>query len=133
MKHWLIKSEPETYSFDDLEGDKLTVWDGIRNYQARNYLKDMKIDDKLLFYHSGKEKQVVGIAEVSKEFFPESDDAEERWVAVEIKPLEKLQAGITLAKMKESGLLPDLMLFKQSRLSVIPLANEEYKTILKLG
>lgn len=133
MKQWLIKSEPETYSFDDLQNDKVTVWDGIRNYQARNYLKEMSIGDKLLFYHSGKEKQIVGIAEVSRESFPESDDSEERWVAVEIKPLEKLETGISLAKMKESGLLPDLMLFKQSRLSVIPLTNEEYETILKLG
>lgn len=132
MKYWLIKSEPEIYSFDDLQDDKLTVWDGIRNYQARNYLKEMTIGDKLLFYHSGKEKQVVGIAEVSRESFPESDHAEERWVAVEIKSFEKLHEGISLTKMKESGLLPDLMLFKQSRLSVIPLTNEEYKTILKL-
>lgn len=132
MKHWLIKSEPETYSFDNLQDDKFTVWDGIRNYQARNYLKEMAIGDKILFYHSGKEKQIVGMAEVSREFFPESDDDDERWVAVEIKPLEKLQEGISLSKMKESGLLPDLMLFKQSRLSIIPLTNEEYKTILKL-
>lgn len=132
MKHWLIKSEPDTYSFADLQKDRSTVWDGIRNYQARNYLKEMKQGDRLLFYHSGKEKSVVGVAEVSKPFFPESDDPEERWVAVEIIPLEQIEEPVSLQKMKESGLLPDLMLFKQSRLSVIPLSDEEYKSILRL-
>ena len=132
MKHWLIKSEPDTYSFADLQKDGSTVWDGIRNYQARNYLKEMKQGDRLLFYHSGKEKSVVGVAEVSKPFFPESNDPEERWVAVEIIPLEQIKEPVSLQKMKESGLLPDLMLFKQSRLSVIPLSEEEYKSILTL-
>ena len=87
MNFWLVKQEPETYSFDDLLKDGKTIWDGVRNYQARNNLREMKLGDKVLFYHSVSEKAVVGAAEVSREHFPDATD--EKWIAVEIKPLEK--------------------------------------------
>ena len=92
MNYWLVKQEPETYSFDDLIRDKKTVWDGVRNYQARNNLREMKRGDKVLFYHSGSEKAVVGVAEVSRENFP--DPADEKWIAVEIKPVEKFKNAV---------------------------------------
>lgn len=132
MKYWLVKSEPQTYSFEDLQKEQQTVWDGIRNYQARNYLKEMERGDKVLFYHSGKEKRVVGIAEVSKSFFPEPDDASNSWVAVEIKAEKPLQKPVTLQQIKDAEALRDIMLVKQSRLSVMPLSGSEYDFILDI-
>jgi predicted RNA-binding protein with PUA-like domain len=89
MNYWLVKQEPEAYSFDDFLKDEKTDWTGVRNYQARNNLRDMKTGDKVLFYHTGAEKSVVGLAEVSREEFP--DETDEKWIAVELKPLENLQ------------------------------------------
>jgi predicted RNA-binding protein with PUA-like domain len=133
MKYWLVKSEPETYSLEDLQKEGHTVWDGIRNYQARNFLKEMNRGDKVLFYHSGKEKSVEGIAEVSKEFFPESGDPKDTWVAVEIKYLKSLQNRVTLQKIRESENLQNIMLVKQGRLSVMPLSSENYNEILDMS
>lgn len=133
MKYWLVKSEPETYSLEDLQKEGHTVWDGIRNYQARNFLKEMNRGDKVLFYHSGKEKSVVGIAEVSREFFPESGDSKDTWVAVEIKYMKSLQNPVTLQKIRESENLQNIMLVKQSRLSVMPLSGENYNAILDIS
>ena len=133
MNYWLVKSEPQTYSFEDLIKDKNTVWDGIRNYQARNFLKDMRKGDNVLFYHSGKEKAVVGIAAVSKESFPEPGDNTGKWVAVEIEAVKPLSAPVSLQQIKESESLREIMLQKQSRLSVMPLTAEEYQVILEMG
>lgn len=133
MSHWLIKSEPEAYGWDDLEKDKSTVWDGVRNFQARNYLKQMKKKDNVLYYHSVKEKAVVGIAEVSKESFPDPTTEDDRWVAVEIKPVRKLKKAVTMDKMKTVKALAEIALFKQSRLSVMPLSEEAYDVIVKLS
>ena|SRR5688500_4050457 len=130
MNYWLVKQEPEKYSFDDLIRDEKTVWDGVRNYQARNNLREMKRGDQVLFYHSGTEKAVVGIAEVSRENFP--DPADEKWIAVEIKPVEKFKKAVTLDEIKAEKSLENIALIKQSRLSVMPLAREEFETIIKM-
>ncbi len=130
MKYWLVKQEPEAYSFDDLMRDGKTDWTGVRNFQARNNLRDMKLGDKVLFYHSISEKSVVGITEVSREEFP--DPLDEKWIAVELKPLEKFKKPVTLADIKASKMLENIALVKQSRLSVMPLQDFEFDEILRL-
>lgn len=130
MKYWLVKQEPEKYSFDDLMRDGKTVWDGVRNYQARNNLQAMRVGDAVLFYHSGSEKAVVGLAEVARESFP--DPTDEKWIVVEIKPLEKLAESVPLDRIKATQDLENISLIKQSRLSVVPLTELEYKTIILL-
>ena len=130
MNYWLVKQEPESYSFDDLVADGKTVWTGVRNYQARNNLREMKAGDKVLFYHSVTEKSVVGLAEVSREEF--ADPTDEKWIAVEIKPIEKLAKPVTLEQIKAEKSLENIALIKQSRLSVLPLTREEFETILKM-
>jgi predicted RNA-binding protein with PUA-like domain len=131
MKFWLVKQEPEAYSFDDLIEDGKTEWTGVRNFQARNNLQAMKRGDKVLFYHSVSEKSVVGLAEVSCEEF--TDPTDEKWVAVEIKPVEKLAKPVTLEQIKAEGGLQNIALIKQSRLSVLPLTEGEFDLILKLS
>ena len=131
MKYWLVKQEPESYSFDDLIRDEKAVWDGVRNYQARNNLREMKRGDKVLFYHSGSEKAVVGVAEVSRENFP--DPADEKWIAVEIKPVEKFERAVALGEIKAENSLENIALIKQSRLSVMPLTKEEFDKIKTLS
>lgn len=130
MKYWLVKQEPEAYSFDDLIADGKTVWTGVRNFQARNNLRDMKTGDKVLFYHSVTEKSVVGLAEVWREEF--ADPTDERWIAVEIKAVEKFANPVTLAQIKTEKYLENIALIKQSRLSVMPLTKKEFETILKI-
>lgn len=128
MNYWMVKQEPEKYSFDDLLKDGKTVWDGVRNYQARNNLQAMKRGDKVLFYHSVSEKAIVGLAEVSKEASP--DPADEKWLAVEIKPIEKFRKSVFLDRIKAAPDLENIALIKQSRLSVMPLTEIEFETIL---
>ena len=131
MNSWLVKQEPEKYSFDNLIADGKTVWDGVRNYQARNNLRDMKTGDKVLFYHSVSEKAVIGLAEVSKENF--SDPTDDKWLAVEIQPLEKFAKPVTLDEIKARKSLQNVALIKQSRLSVMPLKEAEFKIILEMA
>jgi len=131
MKFWLVKQEPEAYSFDDLLKDGKTDWTGVRNFQARNNLRDMKIGDKVLFYHSVLEKAVVGLAEVSREEF--TDPTDEKWIAVEIKPVEKFVKTVSLEQIKSVKTLENIALIKQSRLSVMPLSKKEFETILKMS
>ena len=131
MNYWLVKQEPEKYSFDDLLKDGVTVWDGVRNYQARNNLRAMRLGDRVLFYHSVSEKAVVGLAEVSRESFP--DAADEKWIVVEITPVKKLKKAVTLDEIKAAKELENIALIKQSRLSVMPLTKAEYKTILDIA
>ena len=132
MNYWLIKSEPTTYSIDDLKKDKKTPWTGIRNYAARNHMRDgMKQGDKVLFYHSVSEKSVVGLAEVSREEF--TDPTDEKWIAVEIKPVEKFEKTVSLEQIKKVKTLENIALIKQSRLSVMPLTKNEFETILKMS
>jgi Uncharacterized conserved protein len=127
----MVKQEPEAYSFDDLLKEGKTDWTGVRNYQARNNLRAMRTGDKVLFYHSVSEKSVVGLAEVSREEFP--DPTDEKWVAVEIKPLEKFSKPVTLDEIRAEKSLENIALIKQSRLSVMPLTKAEFETILKLS
>lgn len=130
MNYWLVKQEPEKYSFDDLLKEGKTDWTGVRNFQARNNLRDMKLGDKVLFYHTVSEKAVVGLAEVSRENFP--DPTDEKWIAVEIKPLEKFAKSVALDEIKAHKDLQNIALVKQSRLSVLPLTRKEFDTILKI-
>ena len=129
--YWLVKQEPEAYSFDDLLKDGKTDWTGVRNFQARNNLQAMKSGDKVLFYHSVSEKSVVGLAEVSRESFP--DPTDEKWFAVEIKPVERFAKPVSLEQIKAEAGLQNIALIKQSRLSVMPLTEGEFDLILKLS
>ena len=131
MNYWLVKQEPENYSFDDLLRDGKTVWDGVRNYQARNNLREMRVGDKVLFYHSVSEKAVVGSAEIARESFPDPND--EKWLAVEIVPVEKFAKAVTLNEIKAAEDLENIALIKQSRLSVLPLSKEEFKALIELS
>ena len=133
MNYWLVKQEPEKYSFDDLIKDGATDWTGVRNFQARNNLRAMKSGDKVLFYHSVSETAIVGVAEVSKEAFQDSTDETGKWIAVEIKPLEKFEKSVTLDEIKADENLQNIELIKQSKLSVMPLTRDEFETISKLG
>ena len=133
VNHWLVKQEPEDYSWDDLVRDGKTQWTGVRNFQARNNLKQMAVGDKVFFYHSGKEKSVVGIAKVAKAAYPDPTSDDPSWVAVDIKPEKRLPRPATLADIKANKKLTDLLLVRQSRLSVMPLTKEEFETIVKMG
>lgn len=131
--HWLVKQEPEDYSWDDLKRDGSTQWTGVRNFQARNNLRQMKMGDAVFFYHSGKEKCVVGIAIVSKAAYPDPTANEEGWIAVDLEPLKKLPHPVSLADIKANAKLRDLLLVRQSRLSVMPIGQSEFEEIVRMG
>ena len=131
MNYWLVKSEPGTFSWDDLVRDKKTVWDGVRNFQARNNLKNMKKGDLAFFYHSGEDKAIVGIGKIIKEGYPEPND--NNWIAVDIAPDKKLKKPVTLAQIKADKRLVNMVLVKASRLSVQPVKAEEFDLILALS
>lgn len=129
----MVKQEPEAYSFNDLMREGTTGWAGIRNFQARNNLREMRLGDKVLFYHSVSEKAVVGLAEVSREAFPDSTDEEGKWIAVEIRAVREFEKPVSLDHIKRHENLQNIALIKQSRLSVLPLSEVEFKTILELS
>ena len=133
MSFWLVKQEPSKYSWEQFLLDKETLWDGVRNYQARNNLKKMKKDDLVFFYHSVIGKEIKGVAQISKEFYPDPSINDDRWVVVNLKPLKTLSATVTLEDIKNNPKLIDISLIKQSRLSVMPLTKNEFKIILKMG
>lgn len=133
MNYWCVKQEPETYSFDDFVKDKKTDWTGVRNYQARNFLRDMKKGDSVLFYHSGGEKAVVGFATVSKETFRDPTADEDAWVAVELKAGKKLKNSVTLAQVKAEPKLANILLVRNARISVMSLNKAEFDQIVKMG
>jgi predicted RNA-binding protein with PUA-like domain len=133
MQHWLVKQEPEAYSWDDLVRDGKTAWEGVRNYQARNNLQKMKRGDSVLFYHSVGPREVVGIAEVTQEAFPDTTADDPRWIAVELKPVRPLKHPVPLDDIKQTPALKDVALIKQSRLSVMPLTAAEYEAILRMS
>ncbi|MCU7694847.1 EVE domain-containing protein [Haoranjiania flava] len=130
---WLLKSEPFKYSWDQFVEDKQTFWDGVRNYQARNNLQQMKKGDEVFFYHSNEGKEIVGIAKVVKAVYPDPTTTDERWVCVDLQPVKKLKKPVSLAQMKTENKLADFALIKQSRLSVIPVTDGEWKTILEMS
>jgi len=134
--YWLVKSEPEVYSYDDLVRDGKTMWDGVRNYGARNNLRAMSKGDQVLYYHSGDDKAVVGIAEVvSDEAYADPTAAEDEgdWVVVDVAPVRKLARPVTLAQIKKTPALANMKLVKQGRLSVVPVTAAEHRRILKLA
>jgi predicted RNA-binding protein with PUA-like domain len=131
MNYWLMKTEPGTYSFSDLLKDKKTTWDGVRNFQARNNLKAMKKGDMVFVYHSMDDKAVVGIGKISKEHF--TDPRDKDWVAVEVAAGKQLKNPVTLAQIKADKRLSDMVLVRNSRLSVQPVRKEEFDTVLALS
>lgn len=133
MNHWLVKSEPSSYSWDDLVRDGGTRWDGVRNYQARNNLGAMKKGDLVLYYHSGAEPEVVGIAKVVKESYRDPTTDDDRWVAVDLAPVKPLKSPVPLDVIKKEKRLGNIYLVKQGRLSVMPVTKDEYEVILGLG
>ena len=130
---WLVKQEPETYSWDDFVRDGRTDWTGVRNFQARNNLRQMKLGDRVLFYHSGTGKCVVVIAEVAKSAYPDPTADDPQWVAVDLKPVKPLNEAVPLASIRYHAKLGNLPLIRQSQLSVMPLTREEFETILAMG
>lgn len=133
MQYWLIKSEPFKYSWSQFEKDGKTIWDGVRNYRARNNMREMKKGDKLLFYHSNEGLEIVGIAELSKAHFQDPTTTETAWVAVEVKPYKKLKKTVSLSYIKSDPVLSKMELVKLSRLSVAAVTETEYNLICKLG
>jgi predicted RNA-binding protein with PUA-like domain len=131
MNHWLMKTEPDTFSWDDLVRDKKTGWDGVRNFQARSHLKAMKKGDLAFVYHTGEEKSIIGIAKVTRENYPDPKDNE--WVAVEIAPVNKLKNPVSLAQIKADKRLSNMVLVRASRLSVQPVKKEEFDMIIALS
>jgi predicted RNA-binding protein with PUA-like domain len=133
MAYWLLKTEPNTYSFQDLEQDKTTEWDGVRNYQARNHLNSMKTGDSCMIYHSGKERAVVGFAKVIKAAYPDPKADDPRWVNVDIQVQAAVKTPVTLAEMKAEKALAEMTLIRQSRLSVCPMTRAEWQLVSKLA
>ncbi|MDX5319417.1 MAG: EVE domain-containing protein [Bacteroidota bacterium] len=133
MNYWLVKSEPHKYAWDQLLKDKQTFWDGVRNYQARNNLKEMKVGDEVLYYHSNEGKEVVGLAKVVKEFYQDPTTEDERWVVVDIAPVHTLKNPVSLEQIKATKGLENIALVRQGRLSVMPLKKNEFEKILELG
>ena len=135
MNHWLVKQEPETYAWSQFVADKRTDWTGVRNFQARNHLRAMKVGDKVLYYHSGKDKAIVGTATVSRAAFPdptaEADEGD--WSAVELRATQPLPSPITLAAVRTNPALNHMVLLKNSRLSVQPVTGDEYAYIVRVG
>ncbi len=133
MKYWLVKSEPFKYSWKKFNQDGRTFWDGVRNYQARNNLKEMKEGDLVLFYHSNEGKEVVGVAKVVKEHYPDPTTNDANWVAVDLMPVETLKKPVTLAQIRAETSLKNISLIRQARLSVMALKAEEFDKILEMG
>lgn len=131
MRYWLLRSEPDVYGWDDLIKEGATEWNGVRNYTARNFLKEMEPGDLALFYHSNTEKAAVGIMEITRTWQPDGDDG--KWASVAVKPVRKLAKPVTLAMLKAEPRLAKLEVLRQSRLSVTPVREDEWAVILELG
>jgi predicted RNA-binding protein with PUA-like domain len=133
MNYFLVKSEPFKYSWEKFNQDGRTFWDGVRNYQARNNMKEMKTGDLVLFYHSNEGKEVVGVAKVVKEYYQDPTTEDANWVVVDLSPVEPLKNPVTLAQIKAEESLQDIALIKQGRLSVMRLKNTEFDKILEMS
>jgi predicted RNA-binding protein with PUA-like domain len=131
--YWMVKQEPETYSWDDFVRDGATDWSGVRNYQARNNLREMRTGERVLFYHSGKDKAVVGLAEVVKSAYPDPTADDVQWLAVDLKAIKPLKHPVPLAAIRYDKRLSQLPLIRQSQLSVMPLTKDEFDVIVALG
>lgn len=132
MNYWLVKTEPETFSWDDLNRLGSSMWDGVRNFRARNNLRKMHTGDTLLFYHSGKNPGIVGIAEVIREHYPDPTATEGSWSVVDVKPVRPLKRFIPLSEVKQLPDLSDMVLVRNSRLSVQPVKEEEFNRIMEM-
>ncbi len=133
MNYWLLKSEPDAWSWDNQVKEGASMWDGVRNYQARNNLKEMKKNDLCFFYHSVTERSIVGIVKVVKEYYSDPTDKTGRFVVVDVKATKKLKNPVSLDQIKENSKLKDIALVKQSRLSVMPLKKTEWEIIIKMS
>jgi len=133
MKYWLLKSEPDAWSWNNQAKEGASMWDGVRNYQARNNLKEMKKNDLCFFYHSVTERSIVGIVKVVKEYYPDPTDKTDRFVVVDVKAIKKLKNPVSLDQIKRNSKLKDIALVKQSRLSVMPLKKIEWDIIIKMS
>lgn len=133
MNYWLAKSEPFKYSWDEFVKDKRTYWDGVRNYQARNNLREMAKGDLVLFYHSNEGMEVVGIAKVVKESYQDPTTEDDRWVVVDLKPVKALKNSVTLKQIKADPRLAEMKLVKQGRLSVSPVTEDEFNAVLEMS
>jgi predicted RNA-binding protein with PUA-like domain len=131
--HWLVKSEPGTYSWDQFAAERGTFWSGVRNPLARNHLAAMKQGDAVLFYHSGEGKEVVGLARVTKESYPDPSADDPKWLVVDLAPVKPLAQPVTLAAIKAEKTLAEIALVRMSRLSVMPLKKAEFEKILAMG
>jgi len=133
MQYWLLKSEPDAWSWDQQVREGPSMWDGVRNYQARNNLKKMKKNDLCFFYHSVTEKSIIGIVKVVREHYPDPTDKTDRFVVVDVKTVKKLKKNVSLNQIKNNKLLENIPLIKQSRLSVMPLKKNEWDVIIKMS
>ena len=133
LAHWLVKSEPYEYSWDNLVRDGSAYWDGVRNAQARNNLRAMAVGDLVLYYHSNVGKEVVGVAKVKKTAYQDPTTDDDRWVVVDVAPLKALAEPVTLKDIKAAPKLSEMALIKQSRLSVMPVEKKHFDAILKMG
>ena len=133
MSYWLVKSEPEAYAWSQLAKDGVTAWTGVRNFAARNHLRAMKSGDHVFFYHSGEEKSVVGLAQVVKEAYPDPTATEGDWSCVDLAPARALAKPVTLAAIKADKILKEMVLARQSRLSVCPVTSEQFERLLQLA
>lgn len=133
MAYWLVKSEPSTYSWEQLEKDKQTFWDGVRNYAARLHLNTMKKGDEVLFYHSNEGLEIVGIAKVAKEAYPDPTTDDKAWVAVDLKVYKKLKKPVSLEQVKADKRLTNMALVRLGRLSVQPVTGDEWNVIMEMA
>jgi predicted RNA-binding protein with PUA-like domain len=131
--YWLLKSEPNKYSWDDLVADGSTYWDGVRNYMARNFLNEIKKGDLALYYHSNVGKEVVGVARVTRESYPDPTSDDDRWVVVDVEPVKPFAKPVTLAQIRADEALSEIAMLKYNRLSVAPIRPPEFRRILALG
>ena len=131
MAYWMLRSEPDAYSWDDLIRDGATEWNGVRNYTARNFLKDMQPGDRAIFYHSNTEKAAVGVMEITRAWQPDGDDG--KWASVAVKAVAKLARPVTLAEIKAEPRLKELEMIRQSRLSVTPVRDDEWVVLLEMA
>ncbi len=133
MSNWIVKTEPSTYSYDDLERQKTAVWDGVKNNLALKHLRQMKPGDRVLVYHTGDEKAVVGIAEATSEAYPDPKQKDAKLAVVDLRAVERLPRPVPLAEIKKDRVFADLALVRIGRLSVMPVSTEQFKRLLKLG
>jgi len=133
MNYWLMKSDADTYPWSKLLTEKQAMWDGVRNYLARNNMKAMKLGDIVLFYESGKDKKIVGECRVVKEFYPDPTTEDKQWVVVDVEPVRALKNPVSLETIKNDPILKDILLVKQQRLSVMPVSKVHYDRIIKIS